>query len=191
MPRPPDPARLEAIKVIREYVNESGPVEGPRRARMSFQNVPAATWHRWVRMTLDEDKRLIEKVAAVVPRLGRPPAPVDDDDRLTMRRAIDFFSEFDAMVADAQLLADYAVFKNDEGSRRVRNPQMLALSHRMRATNLALAMKYSEMAWSVERLEQMHDAIADAIHQADRETGERVFAAVKNIQRRWNLDRES
>jgi hypothetical protein len=119
--------------------------------------------------------------------LGQQPIPLAEGDRLAMRRAIDFYSEFDAMVADTQLLASYAVAKNDDGTRRVKNPQMLALSHRMRATNLSLAMKYSEMVWSVERLEQMHDAIAGAILQADRETGTRVFAAVQNVQRQWNL----
>jgi hypothetical protein len=34
----------------------------------------------------------------------------------------------------------------------------------------------------------MHDAIVSAIFQADRETGERVFTAIKNVQRRWKLD---
>jgi hypothetical protein len=59
----------------------------------------------------------------------------------------------------------------------------------MRATNLALAMKYSEMVWSVERIEQMHDAMALAVLQADRETGKRVLAAMKDVQTRWNPER--
>jgi hypothetical protein len=191
MPRPPDPARLDAIKAIRECILEHGPDEGPRRARLKFQDIPAPTWHRWVQMTRDEDRNLVEEAAAAVPQLDQQPVPLAEGDRLAMRRAIDFYSEFDAMVADTQLLASYAVAKNDDGTRRVKNPQMLALSHRMRATNLSLAMKYSEMVWSVERLEQMHDAIASAILQADRETGARVFAAVQNVQRRWNLDRDA
>ncbi|WP_246257686.1 hypothetical protein [Pararobbsia alpina] len=64
---------------------------------------------------------------------------------------------------------------------------MLAVSHRMRATNLALALKHSEMVWSVERLEQIHDAIVGAMQPADRETGERVFAALREVQGRCNL----
>jgi hypothetical protein len=91
-------------------------------------------------MTRNEDRNVLDEAAAVVPHLGRPPAPTSDDERLTMRRAIDFYSEIDTMVADAQLLADYAVVANDDGTRRVKNPQMLALSHCMRATNLALAL---------------------------------------------------
>ncbi|WNC88835.1 hypothetical protein RI103_14120 [Paraburkholderia sp. FT54] len=138
-------------------------------------------------MTRDEDRNLVEEVAAVVPHPARPPAPVTDGDRHGMRSAINFYSELDGMIADARLLSDYAVAINDDGTRRVKNPQMLAVSHRMRATNLALALKHSEMVWSVERLEQMHDAITGAILQADRETGERVFAALKEVCGRWSL----
>ncbi|MGF6806059.1 hypothetical protein OKW30_001185 [Paraburkholderia sp. Clong3] len=191
MPRPPDPQRTKALLAIRQHVADHGAVEGPRLAKKLFPEVPKPTWSTWCKMVRDADRDLVEELRAIVPPPVQTLAPVTNEGRAVARRAIDFFAELDAMVADARLLADYASATNDDGTRRVKNPQMLAVSHRMRATNLALAMKYSEMVWSVERLEQMHDAIANAIHQADRETGERVFAAVKNVQRRWNLDRDS
>lgn len=187
MPRPATPARLEAIKAIRELTLEHGTIEGPRLARLQFPDIPVPTWHRWVKMTRDEDRNLIEEVAAIVPHPARPPAPVTDSDRRSMRSAINFYSELDGMIADARLLSDYAIAVNNDGTRRIKNPKMLAMSHRMRATNLALAMKHSELAWNVDRLEQMHDAITGAIVQADRETGERVFAAVKEVYARWSL----
>lgn len=189
MPRPADPARTEAIKAIRDHMRHHGPVEGPRRARLNFADVPSPTWHRWVRMTRDEDKDLIAEAAEIVPRLDQPAPPLTEPDRISVRRAIDFYRELDAMVADAELLANHAVARNEDGTRRVKNPQLLATAHRMRATNLALAMKYSEMVWSVERIEQMHEALALAVMQADRDTGKRVLAAMKDIQNRWNPER--
>ncbi|MBB5456770.1 hypothetical protein [Paraburkholderia sp. Cpub6] len=187
MPRPPDPARLEAIKAIRELIAEHGDVDGPRLARLRFPNVPAPTWYRWVSTTREEDRNLVEEAAAAIPHPARPPLPVTDEGRIATRRAIDFYRELEEMVEDARLLADYAVTMNDDGTRRIKNPQMLALSHRMRATNMTIALKHSEMVWNVERLEQMHDAITRAILQADSETAKRVFAALKDVHDRWSL----
>ncbi|MFM0192127.1 hypothetical protein PQQ65_03465 [Paraburkholderia strydomiana] len=141
-------------------------------------------------MTRDADKDLLAEAATIVPRLDQPAPPLTQPDRVSVRRAIDFYRELDAMVADADLLANFAIGHNQNGTRRVKNPQMLATAHRMRATNLALAMKYSEMVWSVERVEQMHEAIALAVMQADRETGKRVIAAMQDVQSRWNPKRE-
>jgi hypothetical protein len=191
MSRPPHPDRIKAIEVIRDLTHQHGPAEGPRRARLRFPDVPVPTWHRWIKMTRDEDRDFIAEAAAAVPHPSRPPAPVTYGDRITMRRAIDFYSELDAMVADTRLLADYAVVTNDNGTRRVKNPQLLAVSHRMRATNLTIALKHSEMVWNVDRLEQMHDAIVRAILQADREAGERVFSALTEVVGRWNPDRSA
>ncbi|WP_175108294.1 hypothetical protein [Pararobbsia alpina] len=140
-------------------------------------------------MVRDADRDLAEEVRAVVPRPAQTLAPLTNEHHEVARRAIDFYSELDAMVADARLLASYAVVATDDGTRRVKNPQILAVSHRMRATNLALAMKYAETVWNVERLEQMHDAIATAVLQADRQTVERVFAAMKEVQSRWDPER--
>jgi hypothetical protein len=187
MPRPADPIRVEAIKAIRELTHAHGAVEGPRRARQRFSHVPAPTWYRWVRMTREEDRNLVEEAAAVIPHPGRPLAPVTESDRIATRRAIDFYRELDEMIEDARLLANYAVTVNDDSTRRIKNPQMLALSHRMRATNMTIALKHSEMVWNVERLEQMHDAITRAILQADNETAKRVFAALREVHDRWSL----
>lgn len=129
----------------------------------------------------------MEEAAAVVPHPGRAPAPVTESDRIATRRAIDFYREFDEMIEDARLLANYAVTVNDDGTRRIKNPQMLALSHRMRATNMTIALKHSETVWNVERLEQTHDAITRAILQAHSETAKRVFAALREVHDRWSL----
>ncbi len=191
MPRPPDPDRLEAFKEIRNCIIKHGPDKGPSYARQKFPDVPSATWYRWVETTRDEDRNLVEEIVASVPQIGHQPATLAEGDRKAMRRAIDFYSEFDAMVADAQLLASYAVATNDDGTRRVKNPPMLAISHRMRAANLTLAMKHTEMVWSVERIEEMYTAILDSIMQVDPETGQLAFAAVENVMRRWNLLRDA
>ncbi|MDP9645450.1 hypothetical protein [Paraburkholderia caledonica] len=116
---------------------------------------------------------------------------MSESDRASVRRAIDFYRELDAMVKDTDLLASYATANNEDGTRRVKNPSILAMAHRMRATNIGLAMKYSEMVWSVERMEEMQEAIASEIKRADAETGERVLSAMKDVQSRWNPKRNA
>ncbi|CAN0619581.1 protein of unknown function [Burkholderia multivorans] len=134
----------------------------------------------------DADQDLAKDAAAVVPRAA-PIPPATEEQRVVMRQAIDFYRELDSMVADAQLLADYSVIANEDGTRKLKNPTLLAMAHRMRATNLNLALRHAEMVWNVERQQEMLEELVDAVKDVDKDLGCRVVDRLRGVQQRWNL----
>ncbi|SEI81405.1 hypothetical protein [Paraburkholderia diazotrophica] len=187
MARPSHPERARALIEIRRHIGEYGAVEGPRKARERFPGVGKMTWLAWVRQVRDEDSDMAAEAARLVPRPDAPLPPLTDHHRAATRQAIDFFGEMAAMVDDAKLLADYSVVVDDNGRRRVKNPVTLALANRMRATNINLAMRHSELVWDVSRMQAMFDELIDAISDIDQDVATRVINAMRGVSEKWNI----
>jgi hypothetical protein len=187
MARPSHPERARALIEIRRHIDEHGAVEGPRHAREKFPDVGKVTWLAWVRQVRDEGRDLAAEAARVVPRLDTPMPPSTDRQRVVARQAIDFFGELAAMTEDAKLLADYSVVVDENGRRKVKNPNTLAVAHRMRATNLNLAMRHSELVWDVSRMQAMFDELVGVIGELDRDVAIRAIEAMRGIAEKWNV----
>lgn len=52
MARPSNPARDEAIALLRTMTAQHGAKEGTKLAREQFPEVPAGTWGRWCQMAV-------------------------------------------------------------------------------------------------------------------------------------------
>ncbi|MBB5463791.1 hypothetical protein [Paraburkholderia sp. Cpub6] len=179
MPRPASSQRFEALNQIRKYMLEHGEQEGARLAKLDgYKHINKATWSQWCKLVREEDRQLAIDVIRNVPHPGVPAGqapsftpitPATPEQRVAVRRALDFFRKIRVMVDDAQMLADYSMtVDSTTGVRKVKNPVMLAQSHKMRAVTLTLALKHAEAVWNQERMEELYNAVIGAIGEVDR-----------------------
>ncbi|MGT2471663.1 hypothetical protein [Paraburkholderia terrae] len=195
MPRPADPQRFDALNVIRKYVREHGEPEGQRLAKLDgYKHINKATWSQWCKLVREEDRQLAVDVTLNVPNPGVPAGqappftpitPVTPEQREAVRQAIDFFLEICVMREDAQLLRDYsAPVDPTTGVRKVRNPVMLAQSHKMRGVTLTLALKHAEAAWNLGQMDELYSAVIEAVGQADKGVRQAVLARLRELNER-------
>lgn len=192
MPRPADPQRFDALNQIRKYMLEHGEQEGQRLAKLDgYKHINKATWSQWCKLVREEDRQLAVDVIRHVPHPGVPAGqappltpitPATPEQRVAVRRALDFFREISVMADDAQLLAEYSVSVDPAtGVRKVRNPAMLAQSHKMRGVTLTLALKHAEAAWNLGRMEELYSAVIEAVGKADPEVRQAVLARLREL----------
>lgn len=195
MPRPPDPQRFNALTQIRKYVQEHGEQEGARLAKLDgYRHINKATWSQWCKLVREEDRQLAVDVIRNVPHPGVPAGqavpitpitPATPEQRVAVHRALDFFREINVMVADAQLLADYSVAVDSAtGARKVKNPVMLAQSHKMRGVTLMLALRHAEAAWNTEQIRELYDAVIETVGEADKGVQRAVIAKLRELNAR-------
>lgn len=193
MARPPDTRRDEAIAAIRGLCAEHGLKEGSRIARERFGDVPDGTWGRWRALALgreserDEIEREARVVAATEVTDGIPspeqlaPAVVADPVP-AMRRALDFWRMLDELEHDAQLLREFAVRKQPDGTMKVRVPFALRDAHRMRCDLIRLALQQAEVAHSAGRMANFNQAIIDAVGEESPECQRRIMVRLRQLQ---------
>ncbi|RZF23772.1 hypothetical protein EVC45_42405 [Paraburkholderia sp. UYCP14C] len=195
MPRPADPQRFDAMNHIRRYVLEHGEQEGQRLAKLAgYRHVNKATWSQWCKRVREEDRQLEADVILNVPHPGVPAGqappftpitPATPEQRVAVRRALDFFRELNTMADDAQLLRDYSVAVDSAtGVRKVKNPVMLAQSHKMRGVTLTLALKHAEAAWNMGRMDELYTCVIEAVGKADRGVQRDVIARLRELDAR-------
>jgi hypothetical protein len=192
MARPPDTRRDEAIAAIRSLCAEHGLKEGCRIARELF-DVPDGTWGRWRALALGRESERDEiereaRAAAATQVIEAIPAPeqlahaVVADPVPAMRRALDFFRLLDELEHDAQLLREFALRKQPDGTTKVRVPFALKDSHRMRVDIIRLALQQAEVAHSVGRMANFNQAIIDAIGEESPECQRRIMVRLRQLQ---------
>ncbi|CAN7774693.1 hypothetical protein [Paraburkholderia hospita] len=195
MPRPASSQRFDALNQIRKYMLEHGEQEGARLAKLDgYKHINKATWSQWCKLVRDEDRQLAVDVIRNVPHPGVPAGraptftpitPATPEQRVAVRRALDFFREISVMADDAQLLADYSVVVDPAtGVRKVKNPVMLAQSHKMRGVTLTLALKHAEAAWNMGQMQELYDCVIEAVGKADRDVQRDVIARLRELDAR-------
>ncbi|TCG08838.1 hypothetical protein BZM27_09310 [Paraburkholderia steynii] len=188
MPRPADPQRFDALNVIRKYVREHGEQEGQRLAKLDgYKHINKATWSQWCKLVREEDRQLAVDVILNVPRPDMPAGqanpitpitPATPEKRATVWRAINFFACLNDMIADANLLAEYAAPTDANGVRKIRNPVMLVQAHRAKALNMQLALKHAEAAWNIQRFQNYEEVIAEMVKDAIKDEAPVVRARI-------------
>lgn len=193
MARPPDTRRDEAIATIRTLCAERGVREGSRLSRERYPDVPDGSWGRWRSQALgrESERNEIERnaraaVATEVRQAIPTPAqlaPAPNADPVpAMHRALDFWNLLESLERDAQLLREFALRKEADGTTRVRVPFALRDSHKMRVDIIRLALQQAEAAHSFGRMENFKEAILDAIGEESSECQRRIIVRLKHLQ---------
>lgn len=185
MARPANHQRDEAVSLLRSLTAQHGAKEGARLARERFRDVPAGTWGRWRQQAVgnvaDADAQALGGLAAEVRRAVPAPEALTAGAVPATRRALSFWHELDALLADADLLRSYALANGADGRLKVRVPRALVDAANMRRDLLKLALAQSEVAYGVQRAQEFCDAVIHAIGEESPECQRRILERLRDV----------
>lgn len=162
------PTLFRYIREVREAIESAAGVESPGALRLAQKRIRTHT---------EDPERLQKKVKAHLPAAPSP-AVVAEDPQGAMR-AFDFMSYFHRILADAEMVRNSAVVKNEDGSEKLRNPVVMDRSVARRLAIIETYLHSMETVYNLEKIQELYRIVINAVGKADPETQQAILAELR------------
>jgi len=162
------------------------------------------SWRRWIVQVRNGDpevddpevhKRMREaaqrrvRARKDVEGLRDPPSPAEAV-ALANPEAVDVLSRVHDLLWRCELLKTHAVITDEDGRVRIRSPRQFEASIRNEINVLRLLIDAQERLWSLTRVKAVFSVMFEEIVKADRETAQRIAAAIQGVHREFGMTME-
>lgn len=210
MPRPKEEQKAAIIEAIRQHLLLVGPRDY-ESLQAKFPGISRPTFFRYLKTAREQMEAVAaaespgalklaqQRIRAAMPSAGQtqkeiqshlPVAPspaVVSANAGDAARAFQFFSFFNNIVSDAELLRSTTVKANPDGTESVRNPAMLEKSMRGRLAILDTYLHSVEAVYNMDRIRDLYNLIVEEVGKVSPELQQAVLVRLRELDARRGI----
>lgn len=132
----------------------------------------------------DAIKHLAQRAqtAAMKENIPHPPSPaIIAMDGLDARRKLDFLCHVHEMLGDCDLLREWSLRRDEDGTVRVHNPMYFSKAINQRGQILEIAIAAMKALWDIQRMQKFYDQVVEEVAKENPDTGRRLMMRLQEL----------
>lgn len=162
------PTLFRYIKEVREQVEDAAGVISKEQLIFAQKRI---------RQKVEKPEKVQEKIRAHLPTAPSPAIIAADPQGAV--KAFDFMRYFHGILADAEMVRNSAVTKNDDGTEKLRNPVVMDRSVARRLAIIETYLHSMETVYNIEKIQELYQIVINAVGKADPETQQAILAELR------------